>query len=795
MDVNALLQQGPIVLDGAMGTMLQNAGLPLGQLPETYNLLHPEIVTDIHRQYLQAGARVVLANTFGANAHKLAGSGLAPEEAIAAGVRCAKKAAKAFDGAYVGLDIGPIGELLFPMGQLAFDEAYELFAEQVEAGVKAGADAIFIETMTDLYEAKAAVLAAKEHSSLPVFCTMSFEKDGRTFTGCQLSAMALTLSGLGVDGLGMNCSVGPVEMLEMAEEILRYTDLPLIIKPNAGLPEIVDGRTRYSITREEFVEAMQALVRRGAAMVGGCCGTDPGYIRALAEAVRGITPKRPAYAPVSAVCSHAETVVIDRVRPIGERINPTGKKRMKQALQTHEIAYLVSHGLEQVEAGAQMVDVNVGLPGLEEAAMMVEAVQTLQSVLTAPLQIDSSHPEVLEQALRAYNGVPIVNSVNGEEAVLRRILPLVKKYGACVVGLTLDETGIPRRAEDRLKIARRILAEALRYGIPKERVFIDCLVLTASAEQEAAYETLDAVRMVHEELGLKTVLGVSNISFGLPQRGALNQTFLALALANGLDLPILNPNVSAMMDTIFCYHQLKNLDIGSRAYIERFANRTENKPAPLPKRGGETEDIAYCILKGLKEPAAQCAEALLAKTEPLALVQETLIPALDEVGQQYEKGVLFLPQLLASADAAKACFERVRAHLQASGADKGPSRGRILMATVKGDIHDIGKNIVKVVLENYGYEVIDLGRDVPVQTVVEAARETKAPLVGLSALMTTTVASMKETIEALKAAGLGCRTMVGGAVLTQEYADEMGADFYAADVQASVAIAREVFGA
>lgn len=795
MDVNALLQQGPIVLDGAMGTMLQNAGLPLGQLPETYNLLHPEIVTDIHRQYLQAGARVVLANTFGANAHKLAGSGLAPEEAIAAGVRCAKKAAKAFDGAYVGLDIGPIGELLFPMGQLAFDEAYELFAEQVEAGVKAGADAIFIETMTDLYEAKAAVLAAKEHSSLPVFCTMSFEKDGRTFTGCQLSAMALTLSGLGVDGLGMNCSVGPVEMLEMAEEILRYTDLPLIIKPNAGLPEIVDGRTRYSITREEFVEAMQALVRRGAAMVGGCCGTDPGYIRALAEAVRGITPKRPAYAPVSAVCSHAETVVIDRVRPIGERINPTGKKRMKQALQTHEMAYLVSQGLEQVEAGAQILDVNVGLPGLDEAAMMVEAVQTLQSVLTAPLQIDSSHPEVLEQALRAYNGVPIVNSVNGEEAVLRRILPLVKKYGACVVGLTLDETGIPRRAEDRLKIARRILAEALRYGIPKERVFIDCLVLTASAEQEAAYETLDAVRMVHEELGLKTVLGVSNISFGLPQRGALNQTFLALALANGLDLPILNPNVSAMMDTIFCYHQLKNLDIGSRAYIERFANRTENKPAPLPKRGGETEDIAYCILKGLKEPAAQCAEALLASTEPLALVQETLIPALDEVGQQYEKGVLFLPQLLASADAAKACFERVRAHLQASGADKGPSRGRILMATVKGDIHDIGKNIVKVVLENYGYEVIDLGRDVPVQTVVEAARETKAPLVGLSALMTTTVASMKETIEALKAAGLGCRTMVGGAVLTQEYADEMGADFYAADVQASVAIAREVFGA
>ena len=695
----------------------------------------------------------------------------------------------------MGLDIGPIGELLFPMGRLAFDEAYALFAEQVEAGVKAGADAIFIETMTDLYEAKAAVLAAKEHSSLPVFCTMSFEKDHRTFTGCPLSAMALTLSGLGVDGLGMNCSVGPVEMLEMAEEIQRYTDLPLIIKPNAGLPEIVDGETRYSITREEFTEAMKTLVRRGAAMVGGCCGTDPGYIRALSEAVRGVVPKKPAYAPAAAVCSHAETVVIDRVRPIGERINPTGKKRMKQALLAHEMEYLVSQGIEQVEAGAEILDVNVGLPGLDEAAMMVEAVQTLQSVLTAPLQIDSSHPEVLEKALRAYNGVPIVNSVNGEQAVLDRILPLVKKYGACVVGLTLDETGIPRKAEDRLKIARRILEAAQRYGIPKEKVFIDCLVLTASAEQEAAYETLDAVRLVHEELGLKTVLGVSNISFGLPQRGVLNQTFLALALANGLDLPILNPNVSAMMDTIFCYHQLKNLDSGSRAYIERFAGRADDKPAPRPERGGGTEDIAYCILKGLKEPAARCAEALLAKTEPLALVQDTLIPALDEVGRQYEQGVLFLPQLLQSADAAKACFERVRAHLQASGADKGPSRGRIVMATVKGDIHDIGKNIVKVVLENYGYEVIDLGRDVPVQTVVEAARETKAPLVGLSALMTTTVASMKQTIEALNAAGLGCKTMVGGAVLTQEYADEMGADYYAADVQASVTIAREVFGA
>ena len=379
------------MLDGAMGTMLQNAGLPLGQLPETYNLLHPEIVTDIHRQYLQAGARVVFANTFGANAHKLAGSGLTPEQAITAGVRCAKQAAAAFDGAYVGLDIGPIGELLFPMGRLAFDEAYALFAEQVEAGVKAGADAIFIETMTDLYEAKAAVLAAKEHSSLPVFCTMSFEKDHRTFTGCPLSAMALTLSGLGVDGLGMNCSVGPVEMLEMAEEIQRYTGLPLIIKPNAGLPEIVDGETRYSITRKEFTEAMKTLVRRGAAMVGGCCGTDPGYIRALAKAVRGLVPKKPDYAPAAAVCSHAETVVIDRVRPIGERINPTGKKRMKQALLAHEMEYLVSQGIEQVEAGAEILDVNVGLPGLDEAAMMVEAVQTLQSVLTAPLQLDSSH--------------------------------------------------------------------------------------------------------------------------------------------------------------------------------------------------------------------------------------------------------------------------------------------------------------------------------------------------------------------------------------------------------------------
>lgn len=773
-----------------MGTMLQKAGLPLGQAPETYNLSHPDIVTDIHRQYFEAGARLVLANTFGANAHKLAAAGLTPSQAVSAAVRCAKQAAAPFGG-YVGLDIGPIGELLAPMGALPFDEAYALFAEQVEAGARAGADVVFIETMTDLYEAKAAVLAAKEHCDLPVFCTMSFEKDHRTFTGCSLSAMALTLTGLGVDALGLNCSVGPVEMLPMVDELLRWTDLPLIIKPNAGLPEIIDGRTCYSIGRTEFLTAMATLVQKGVSIVGGCCGTDPSYIRGLANALVSLTPGPRSTAVPAAVCSHAETVVLDRVRPIGERINPTGKPRFKQALQDHDLDYLIAQGIKQAEAGAAILDVNVGLPGLDEKTWMVDAVRALQSVLTTPLQLDSSHPEVLEAGLRAYNGVPIVNSANGEAAVLARILPLVKKYGACVVGLTLDESGIPRTAQGRFAIAERILQAALSYGIPREKVFIDCLTLTASAEQEAAYQTLDAVRMVHERLGLKTVLGVSNISFGLPARGALNQTFLALALGSGLDLPILNPNVAPMMDTIFCYHQLKNLDPGSRAYIDRFAG------APAEPAAGSSssapDDIAYCILKGLKEPARRCAESLLASTDPLALVSDTLIPALDAVGQKYEQGALFLPQLLQSAEAAKACFELVRRHLQKSGAP-GPSRGRILIATVKGDIHDIGKNIVKVVLENYGYEVIDLGRDVPVRTVVDAAVQHNAPLVGLSALMTTTVVSMRETIEALRQSGHPCKIMVGGAVLTPDYAADIGADYYAADVQASVAIAREVFG-
>ena len=790
----ALETNGILMLDGGMGTMLQNAGLPLGVAPETYNLSHPEIVSGIHQAYIKAGSQVVFSNTFGANAHKLQGTGLTVEQAVQAGVRCAKKAAEPY-GAFVGLDIGPLGELLAPMGTLSFETAYALFAEQMEAGAAAGADAVFIETMTDLKEAKAAVLAAKEHTDLPVFCTMSFEKDHRTFTGCSLSAMALTLDGLGVTALGMNCSVGPVEMLPMVEELRKWTNLPLIIKPNAGLPEMVDGRTTYSITREEYVQAMQKIIGAGVQIVGGCCGTDPAYIKALKEGSKGLVPgARETVCPV-AVCSPSQTVVIDRVRPIGERINPTGKKRFQQALKDHDMDYIVAQGLEQTEAGAEILDVNVGLPGLDEKALMVETVQTLQSVLTTPLQLDSSHPEVLEAGLRAYCGVPVVNSVNGEQAVMDRILPLVKKYGACVVGLTLDETGIPRKAEDRLAIAQRIVDNAARYGIPKERVFIDCLTLTASAEQATAYETIKAVRMVHETLGCKTVLGVSNISFGLPARGELNRTFLTLAMANGLDLPIINPNTAAMMDAIFCYHQLRNIDVGSQAYIERFANAKASAQQPVQTEKDKQPDIADCILKGLKEPARQCTQALLQTTDALALVSDTLIPALDVVGRQYEKGILFLPQLLQSAEAAKACFEMVRLHLQKNGGGTGVSRGKIIMATVKGDIHDIGKNIVKVVLENYGYEVVDLGRDVPVETVVEQAMRQKVKLVGLSALMTTTVVSMEQTIRALREAGYTGRVMVGGAVLTQEYADQIGADDYAADVQASVAIARDVFGA
>ncbi len=788
-------------LDGGMGTMLQAAGLPTGENPETYNITHPEIVRGIHSAYFAAGSNIVYANTFGANRHKLARTGYSVEQVITAGVGLAKQAASSCDG-LVALDLGPIGELLEPMGTLSFEEAYALFAQQVEAGVKAGADLIAIETMTDLYEAKAAVLAAKEHSALPVICTMTFERDFRTFTGCGVSNMALTMEGLGVDALGVNCSLGPFELYDIVKELKRWTSLPLIVKPNAGLPVIQEGKTVYNMGPERFAQGMERFLELGVTVLGGCCGTTPDYIRALVAQTSGKSPAKREDVPPAAVCSYAKTVEIDRVRVIGERINPTGKKRFQQALIDGDMDYILHQAMEQADAGADLLDVNVGLPQIDEKTRMVEVVREIQGLLDLPLQLDSSDSTALEAGLRAYNGKAIVNSVNGEEAVLDRILPIVKKYGAAVVGLTLDQNGIPKTAGERLEIARRILQRAERYGIPARDVYIDCLTLTVSAEQDSARETLEAIRLVKKELGLKTVLGVSNISFGLPNRERMNQTFLALAMSAGLDLPIINPNVASMMDTVAAFHVLSGADKGSADYVERFADWKPAAPSPAVKSvekpassssGTGAHDIFYTVSKGLGEEAKSLCGQLLEQFTELEVINDKLIPALDQVGKNYETGKIFLPQLIASAEAAKAAFAVVNESLSKKQLD-GQKKEPIVLATVKGDIHDIGKNIVKVVLENYGYPIIDLGRDVPIEKVVEAVLAHKVRLVGLSALMTTTLKNMELTIKALRESGADCKIWVGGAVLTPEYAKEIGADFYAKDAQQSVQIAREVLG-
>ena len=796
MDIRARLHNRELIrLDGAMGTMLQAAGLRLGENPEVLNITAPEVVHKVHAAYFAAGSEIVYTNTFGANAHKLARTGYTPEQVITAAVEIAKAAAKPWGG-LVALDIGPIGELLEPMGSLKFEEAYELFVQQIRTGAEAGADLIAIETMTDLYEAKAALLAARENCDLPVFVTMTFEQDGRTFTGCSIPAMALTLQGLGAAAIGINCSLGPKQIYSLAEMLIAWTTLPVIIKPNAGLPTVRDGKTSYDLTPAEFGAEMARFLELGVSVMGGCCGTNPDFIRELCRNLEGKVPdlsKRTKKVP-AAVCSNTEVVPIDQVRVIGERINPTGKKLFKQALLNGDMDYIVKQGIEQAEAGADILDVNVGLPSIDEAAMMARVVKELQGAVSLPLQIDSSDQAAAEAGLRCCNGKPILNSVNGEEAVLARLLPLVKKYGCAVIGLTLDENGIPKRAEERLKIAARIKERALEYGIPAEDVYIDCLTLTASAEQESALETVRAVRMVKEQLGLKTVLGVSNISFGLPAREKLNQTFLTSAMAAGLDLPIINPNAGAMMDAVSAFLVLSNADKGSVKYISRFAQEGKSAKAasiasPAPTGG---HDINFTILHGMKEETRQLCRGLLKDAAPLDIVNRTLIPALDEVGKLYESGKIFLPQLIAAAEAAKSAFEEIRSSMPAG--DKSAEKGPIVLATVKGDIHDIGKNIVKVVLENYGYRIIDLGKDVPVEEVVQAVKQHHARLVGLSALMTTTLVSMEQTIKALRESGCGCRIWVGGAVLTPEYAREIGADFYAKDAQQSVAIAKEILG-
>ena len=776
-----------------MGTMLQARGLPVGAAPETAALEHPEWLREIHSAYLDAGSQIVYANTFGANREKLAHCGRTVAEVVPAAVSVAREAARG--RGLVALDVGPIGQLLEPTGTLEFEQAVDIFAEVVEAGAAAGADLIAIETMTDLQEARAALLAAREHSSLPVLVTMTYEATGRTFLGCSPACAALTLEGLGADAIGVNCSLGPREMPPLVEELLRWTTLPIVLKPNAGLPH-PDG-SGYDISPEEFAHSLAALADLGVQVFGGCCGTTPEYIALLRRELEGRTVRRVTRTVPAAVCSGTQAVPIDRVRVIGERINPTGKKLMKEALRRGDVDYMLNQALAQTEAGADILDVNVGLPEIDEADMMVRTVKALQGVTDAPLQLDSTDPKVLERALRVYCGKAIVNSVNGEEESLSAILPLVKKYGAAVVGLTLDQGGIPKSAQARVEVARRILERALALGIRREDVYIDCLTLTVSAEQEGAAQTLTALRRVKEELGLKTVLGVSNISFGLPARPLVNQNFLAMAMAAGLDLPILNPNVDTMMAAVRCYHLLTNVDRDAREFIAAYGNAAVTTAisggGAAPTAAASGRGLAEVVEAGLKGEAAAAARTLLETREPMDVVDHILIPALDKVGADFEQNRVFLPQLIQSAGAAQAAFEVIRESL--SQRDGGTvSRGTVVLATVKGDIHDIGKNIVKVLLENYGYTVVDLGKDVDPSAVVEAVRRHAAPLVGLSALMTTTLKSMAETISMLHDAGLTCQIMVGGAVLTPDYARQIQADFYARDAKESGDIAKRVIG-
>ncbi len=779
--------------------MLQAYGLEQGEPPALLAVTNPELITSIHRQYVEAGADILYANTFGTNRYKLEGYGYSPGQIIDSAIKAARAACK--EDTLVALDVDPLGELLEPMGTLTFEEAYDAFCEVVKQGEASGADLIVIETMTDLYEVKAAVLAAKEQTNLPVMVSMTFEETGRTFTGTSIECMTAVLEGLGVDAVGINCSLGPVEIFPLAEKMCQLTDLPVFVKPNAGLPDPRTGA--YTIGPEEFARAMAEYRHLGIAMAGGCCGTTPDYIARMKAVFAGMERKqRTPSARESCVCSATNCVAIDHVTVIGERINPTGKKRLKQALIEEDYDYLLSQAVQQADAGAQVLDVNVGIPDIEEARVLPAVVKKIQAVTDLPLQIDSSDPAAIEAALRVYNGKAIVNSVNGEEKSLSSILPVVKKYGAAVVGLTLDENGIPSKAEDRLAIAGRILKRAMDLGIPKKDVFIDCLTLTASAQQAEVKETLKAVRMVKEELGLHTVLGVSNISFGLPCRPLVNRTFLALAMENGLDLPIINPNDEDMMGTIFAFEMLHNRDENARNFIERYhdvslGTMTRGSDDSGTRSGGMPEgtenELFHALEKGMKGETVHAVQKLLETKDEMAVVNDYLIPALDKVGQGFEKGTIFLPQMMQAATAAQGGFEVIKERLAASG-KAGVSKGQVVIATVKGDIHDIGKNIVKVIMENYGFEMIDLGRDVPAETIVNTVVEKNIRLVGLSALMTTTLKSMEETIAAVRAAAPDCKFLVGGAVLTPDYAEKIGADYYCKDAMKSVEAAKEVFG-
>lgn len=802
MNVIQKISAGITYLDGAMGTMLHQRGLKTGELPETWNLTHPDAVTGIHLEYLDAGSDIILANTFGANSLKYGAAHGKPDvtEVVAAGIANARSAVrKSGREAFVALDIGPSGKMLEPLGDYGFEEAVAMFAETVRAGVGAGADLIFIETMNDSRETKAAVLAAKENSCLPVFVTNAYDGSGKLMTGADPGAMAALLEGLRVDAYGMNCSFGPDKMLEMAPALYELSSMPLIFKPNAGMPVSRDGKTFYDVGAEEFADIMARIVSSGARIVGGCCGTSPEYIRRLAESTAAIDPLPVIKRDITCVSSYTHAVYFGK-KPvlIGERINPTGKKRFKEALRAHDINYILEEGIRQEDAGADILDVNVGLPGIDEESMLKESVGRLQGVTALPLQIDTSDPAAMERALRVYNGKPMINSVNGKREVMDAVFPMAAKYGGLIVCLTLDENGIPDSADGRVEIARRIVDEAAKYGIDKKDLIIDPLAMAVSADSGAALTALEAVKRIGEELGCKTSLGVSNVSFGLPRRDIINGAFFAMALTNGLSAAILNPFSGEMIKTYRAFCALSGNDRDCADYIGYASGLSDDGTAAYApvKATAEKEtdgDLKTVIARGLKDRAAELTQELVSAKDPLDIINEYIVPALNEVGDGFEKKTLYLPQLLAAADAATAAFGVLKKVMALSGG-RTDSFGTVIVATVKGDIHDIGKNIIRVLLENYGFTVIDLGRDVSPEKVLEAAKEHNARLVGLSALMTTTVPAMRETIELLHSRLPGCSVMVGGAVLTQDYADMIGADHYGRDAMASVRIAQSVFG-
>ncbi len=799
-----------LFLDGGMGTLLQEKGLAPGELPEMWNVTHPEEIKTIHRNYIKAGSDIVLTNTFGANALKFHSADCSLENIVKTSVRLVKEAADETDIAedaadmtgdrrtvYTALDIGPTGKLLKPMGDLAFETAYEAFREVMIWGEEAGADLIHIETMSDTYELKAAVLAAKENTSLPVFATVIYDERKKLLTGADIPSVIALLEGLRVDALGINCGMGPEQMLPILEDYAKYSSLPVIVKPNAGLPKQRDGQTWYDVDPVEFAGYMEKIVSMGACVIGGCCGTTPEHIKAMTDQCRGMEIVTPTEKEDTIVSSYGKSVFLGiGSKIIGERINPTGKKRFKQALKEHDLEYIMREGITQQDNGAHVLDVNVGLPDIDETAMMKETVQELQSVVNLPLQIDTVDAEAMEAALRIYNGKAMVNSVSGKQESMDKVFPLIQRYGGVVIGLTLDEEGIPEDADGRIRIAEKIIAEAAKYGIRKKDIVIDALAMTISSEPDGAKVTLETLRRLRNEIGVNTVLGVSNISFGLPARPIINASFYTMAMLEGLSAGIINPSSEDMMKAWYAYHALMNLDTNCERYIGRYGV-SEPTPSGREKTAGGSSGIQdltlkECIEKGLKEDAGHLTEKMAAGREPLDIINDELIPALNHVGDGFEKGTVFLPQLLMSAEAAKTAFSVLKEKMDKSGA-KQEKIGTVILATVKGDIHDIGKNIVKVLLENYSFDVIDLGKDVPPEKIVECTLENDVKLVGLSALMTTTVVSMEETIRQLRERVPFCKVMVGGAVLNQEYADMIGADFYGKDAMQSVRYAQELF--